>query len=73
MINEYKIDHNIKDLLNKMYDELSPLELLEVSRYFLDKILSNSNWWDFDTREDYKYFNFSIKKIINEIKKVEEM
>lgn len=69
----YMLDNNLINILDRFYDELNGVEVLEVSRYLLDKILSNSSWWDFDTREDYEYFNFSIKKIINEIKKVEEM
>ena len=73
MINDYKIDHRIKDLLNKMYEELSPLELLEVSRFFLEKLVYNTSWWDFDSTEDYMSFSKSMSKIISEIIKIEEM
>lgn len=72
-MNNYKLEDKLINILDELYDGLSLIEVLEVSRYFLEKMLNTSSWWDFDSREDYEYFNYTMKKIINEIKKVEEM
>lgn len=71
-MNNYKIEDKLINILDELYDGLSPIEVLEVSRYFLEKMLNYSSWWDFDDEDDYRYFNKSLKKIIKEIINFEE-
>lgn len=71
-MNNYKLDDKLIDILYDLYDGLTPIEALEVSRYLLEKLLNNSSWWDFDDEDDYRYFNKSLKKIIKEIINFEE-
>lgn len=71
-MNNYKIEDKLINILDELYEGLSPIEVLEVSRYFLEKMLNYSSWWDFDGEDDYRYFNKSLKKIIREIIKFEE-
>lgn len=71
-MNNYKLEDKLINILDELYNGLSPIEVLEVSRYFLEKMLNYSSWWDFEDVEDYKHFNNKLKKLINEIIKFEE-